>query len=239
MNHYTNYTTMYGITLLDELHNFFPALLYDTNRFLNVQDVLHYIREVALSRTNPFQRGLDAYTGFQARTALQSPQGRTSGQRQATRPQFVTETYEFTMPPPLFQEAQGLYSTQEANPISMLLPTTTNATTTAASAATASLPSRTESLLTALLGLNALGSALEPVIVRPTAAQLQAGTTLRQATSEDESESCSICQDSYTEGHAIRTIRHCSHAFHKTCVDNWFQRNVHCPICRHDVRQSS
>jgi hypothetical protein len=28
----------------------------------------------------------------------------------------------------------------------------------------------------------------------------------------------------------------CHHTFHKSCIDTWFQENVHCPVCRHDIR---
>ena len=37
-------------------------------------------------------------------------------------------------------------------------------------------------------------------------------------------------------GEQVRTLTHCGHRFHVLCIDNWFQRNVHCPLCRHDIR---
>jgi hypothetical protein len=210
MNHYANFTQQYGITLLDELHNFFPALLYDPGRFRSVQDVLRYIREEAQMLSNPFQRGQNSYNNY-----LNS---RTSTDRQIhTRHQdIVTETYEFTMPP-LFHEA-----VPPLQPVITAQPRT----------------NRVDNLLTTLLSLNALGAALDPVIVRPTIAELEAATTLRAATTVDEGENCSICQDHYTDGQAIRTISHCHHAFHKNCIDTWFQRNVHCPVCRYDIRET-
>jgi hypothetical protein len=77
---------------------------------------------------------------------------------------------------------------------------------------------------------------LDPVLVIPTPEQLEQGTQLLQATNGHESQNCSICQDSFTEGQAIRKFRVCQHEFHRNCIDVWFQRNVHCPVCRHDVR---
>jgi hypothetical protein len=96
-------------------------------------------------------------------------------------------------------------------------------------------------LLTLLRG--GLGGAtpaapLEPVIVRPTQAQIDSATTLGQADGEAEQQSCAVCQENYTEGQAIRTINRCGHEFHKICIDEWFNRNVRCPVCRHDIRDA-
>jgi hypothetical protein len=38
-------------------------------------------------------------------------------------------------------------------------------------------------------------------------------------------------------GHSVRRLNRCGHTFHTTCIDTWFQRNVHCPVCRHDIRE--
>jgi hypothetical protein len=27
--------------------------------------------------------------------------------------------------------------------------------------------------------------------------------------------------------------------FHQTCIDAWFERNVRCPMCRHDIREQT
>jgi hypothetical protein len=51
-----------------------------------------------------------------------------------------------------------------------------------------------------------------------------------QQTQEDQ---CAICQDHMTEGQSLRTILHCHHVFHQTCIDVWFQTHATCPTCRH------
>jgi hypothetical protein len=33
-----------------------------------------------------------------------------------------------------------------------------------------------------------------------------------------------------------RKLNRCGHLFHAACVDNWFARNAHCPVCRADIR---
>ncbi len=106
------------------------------------------------------------------------------------------------------------------------------------------------STLASLLGmggndiLNGLSAAMampagfnEPVIVRPTAAQIAAATT-EEVVSENSEDGnvCAICQDDIASGTIMRTINHCEHSFHKSCIDVWFAQNVHCPVCRHDIR---
>jgi hypothetical protein len=77
---------------------------------------------------------------------------------------------------------------------------------------------------------------MDPVQVAPSAQQVERSTQLRGATAQDENARCSICQDTFTSGQGIRFIRHCRHEFHRGCIDTWFQSNVHCPMCRWDIR---
>ena len=51
----------YGIQLLDDLHNFFPALLYEPERFVTVTDFLMYIRDTTSTRFNLFNRASTNY----------------------------------------------------------------------------------------------------------------------------------------------------------------------------------
>ena len=74
----------------------------------------------------------------------------------------------------------------------------------------------------------------EPIVVRPTAAQITSAT--EEVTDEAvTSTNCAICQDSLSPVH-IR-LTHCGHTFHNQCIAEWFTRSVHCPNCRHDVRE--
>lgn len=79
---------------------------------------------------------------------------------------------------------------------------------------------------------------LEPVIVRPTPQQIEQNTTAGNIAS-DQDIICSICQDNLQPEQEGRKLNACGHWFHKTCIDTWFQRDVHCPVCRHDVREST
>jgi hypothetical protein len=74
---------------------------------------------------------------------------------------------------------------------------------------------------------------MDPVPVAPSTAQIEAGSTLHTAISDAP---CAVCQDTIRIGEVTRRLNHCNHAFHRGCIDTWYQRNVHCPVCRHDIR---
>lgn len=95
-----------------------------------------------------------------------------------------------------------------------------------------------QSLLSLPLGLNssARDAFLQPVVVRPTAEQIAANTTVGNLVS-DEEQTCAICQDVLQPEQEGRKLNHCGHWFHKSCIDTWFDTNVHCPVCRRDIRE--
>lgn len=73
----------------------------------------------------------------------------------------------------------------------------------------------------------------DPVVVHATPDQILAAT--ETATPPDDSGNCAICQETLTS--PATRIRHCGHSFHTTCISEWFSRSVHCPNCRHDIRE--
>ena len=75
----------------------------------------------------------------------------------------------------------------------------------------------------------------DPVVVHATPEQILAATDT--ATPSDDSGNCAICQETLTS--PATRIRHCGHSFHTTCISEWFTRSVHCPNCRHDIREST
>lgn len=94
--------------------------------------------------------------------------------------------------------------------------------------------STTDSLLnlfTSMLNPNFMNA----VIVRPSPETITANTTV-STVSASTNEVCAICQDGYEVGNERRLLNACHHTFHKSCIDTWFQENVHCPVCRHDIR---
>ena len=83
---------------------------------------------------------------------------------------------------------------------------------------------------------NGLEAFLQPVPVRPTNEQIQANTTVGNLAS-DEEHACAICQDNLQPEQEGRKLNACGHWFHKHCIDTWLEGNVHCPVCRHDIRE--
>jgi len=75
---------------------------------------------------------------------------------------------------------------------------------------------------------------MEPVPVIPTPAQIEAAQQTGVEATADTI--CSICQEEVTS--ATRLTR-CGHEFHAECISQWFGVNPRCPVCRHDIRDSS
>lgn len=75
------------------------------------------------------------------------------------------------------------------------------------------------------------GSFNDPVAVTPTQAQID--SALENINSSLTN--CAICQDSISSDGC--RIRACGHVYHRPCLINWFEMNVRCPVCRHDVRE--
>jgi hypothetical protein len=55
------YQRVYEVGLLDDLHNYFPAILYEAERFTTVPQLLGYIRQNTLRRFNLFDYGRSQY----------------------------------------------------------------------------------------------------------------------------------------------------------------------------------
>jgi hypothetical protein len=232
------YQRLYGVQLLDDIHNYFPAFLYDQGQFLTLTDVFRYLNHQMHSQFNLFSRGYAEYTRAnpipaphytQVRTAAATPAASgprptTARTTSTTNPINMTTTTETIDITPLF--------TTYLNPGS-----TFQRTGGLRTAGTTTVPTTHSEGFLAQAILSMLGGGLDPVVVRPTNEEISQGTSLRLATRTDEPDTCAICQDHYTEGQAIRTLTHCHHAFHKGCIDPWFERNVHCPVCRHDIRE--
>jgi hypothetical protein len=218
-----DYETLYGVRLLDDLHNFFPAILYEPTRFTTVQQLLTYISSRTSEHFNLFNRGQSQFRA--ARNTLHTnvpilpvatttipiiPATRTAAPRAAT---------------PHTSATVGLDLVTETFDITSLLPNSTYDPL---------------NIIQSLLGaaMREPGAAMEPVPVAPTAQQLAAGSTIQQADEEAHHDLiCSICQEGYTTGQYVRKLNHCSHYFHKACIDPWFRAHVRCPVCRHDIRE--
>ena len=73
----------------------------------------------------------------------------------------------------------------------------------------------------------------DPVTV--TASQAQITGSYEDLPSQINNGDCAICQDAITTN-GVRLVS-CRHAYHRSCILNWFGMSVRCPVCRHDIRE--
>ena len=205
------YESLYGSVLLDDIHNYFPALLYEPARFSTVAEILSYVQLQTRNRFDLFARGREAYL----RTV----------NRPVVTPYAVRQNIRSVTPARAPRIPRVEVAVDVDDQVSAVLAGGSYSPGDLVSAAT-------------LLGLMTnLRVPMTPVIVRPTVEQIEAATTV-DIVSNDAAEQCSICQQQILRGTERRTIDVCHHEFHSSCVDVWFQQNVRCPNCRHDIRET-
>jgi hypothetical protein len=50
--------------------------------------------------------------------------------------------------------------------------------------------------------------------------------------------SCPITLEPFENDEMVRQINRCGHIFNTIALNEWFQTNVRCPVCRHDIREN-
>ena len=252
----SNQTSIFNVGLLDDLHTYFPDLLYNSGRFHTVQDVLLYVQEQAKSRFNIFDYGARQYA--QATTAIATTTTATATAT-ATGNVVIQPSNHMTgrcncptcMPPVINTPQRAPIRTTTIPPPPPMNPrirprTHYSPITTFYSVDSELLeppPSTTElSAMNSLLSLlslpmgTTLYNAMENVVVRPTQDQITNATSI--LTLSDTSDStCTVCQEPIEPDVPVRRINQCEHQFHKACIDQWFERSVFCPMCRLDIRE--
>ncbi len=261
MSSRTRYEDYYGVSMLDDMHNFFPDLLYNNGRFRSIESVFAYINSQMNENFNLYSMarsrlGRNVRPRVAQRTqapAERTPVERTPAPRNsyfddmmhmgigsqrvaqpATPPMTQQQPRRATTVPSMLFPGLEVISSEYIIP-----PVTGTGGATAALASIASLLTggdmASRNLMDAFAGIPGFS---EPVPVRPTRQQITAATTEEIVAEGEESlDTCPICQDEIAIGTTMRIINHCDHSFHKDCIDVWFSQNVHCPVCRHDIRQ--
>jgi len=79
------------------------------------------------------------------------------------------------------------------------------------------------------------------VPVRPTNAQIQNATreTRYRDITNPSNETCPISLERFEPDDLVTQIIHCGHIFCQTELQEWFQDNVRCPVCRYDIRDNT
>lgn len=256
----TQYETLYGVQLLDDLHNYFPALLYDTARFQNVRDVLGYLTTNARNRFDLFSYGQRNY--HQSALPAQSVNRSVSPpvlsrpatangsagardlsgvqQRQAHAARSYADvlgrnnTNNSILNSFITQPGSSVLNSlfhQPGHPMTASVEVYEDLTFDNPAM---SLMSLLNALGPSTLGNRMRAPNMEDVVVSATEEEIEAAST---RAFPDNQTTCSICQDDIDVNEMCRKLNHCGHTFHIRCIDTWFSRNVHCPICRHDIRE--
>jgi hypothetical protein len=252
---------IYNIQLLNDLHNHFPELLYNPLRFQNVQEVLGYI--ISVANTSPYRQASLAYTrnavparnlaAGQTNVPVYPPAGPQPPRqplRAAVGGGAAAAAMGSAIPPP--PPAAAVYMTTFTD-----LPAFSGGQAAQGrddGNQAAPLPNTINPLLNTLLGglfgdilgtgggggaIPNLGAFLDTrVPVFPTADQINNATTVYRVNRRQD-DICAICQDEVESNQEVRRLDHCNHYFHRNCIDTWFQGNVQCPTCRHDIRENN
>ncbi len=200
-----DYVHYYNNTLLDDLHNNFPALLYDHGRFQNIQQVFSYIRSEMNNRYNLYSNAVHSYRN-----------------RHFNPP---TPIISFQNPNPIVTPPPEDISQTELQTANLLLSLLGGSSATMPRLSTRIIQSPQDRWT----------SFRQPVVVRPSNEVLQQNTEITNGVT---GQNCSVCQDSIISTDTCRRLNSCQHVFHRTCIDEWFERSVFCPVCRHDVRNT-
>ena len=249
---------IYGSSLLNDIHNWFPDILYNPQRFRTIQDFLEYIRQVAA--TSPYTQGYQQYIARQHRRPTVDPFASAATAASAASAATASYRPSRSLHPDRYIASLLESALHGASP-GIATETTYEYTTYMGGASGASGANVPITARVRTLPIHETGE-LEPVmeqalsqfltqftssdlfmrnfleqsvVVAPTREELDRASTLEQCSSTSE-DICSICQDTFKTDQPIRRLNYCDHSFHKTCVDTWFQTNVKCPMCRHDIR---
>jgi hypothetical protein len=199
------FQTHYNNPVLDTIHNYFPAILYEPELFQTVPDIFTYTR-------TQMQLHFDLFSSARARY-------------QSTRPPVAPINLAANLINALRPQTRAPINL-ETTLINALRPR--NVTTLAP------ISMNIQDLITEMM-VPVNPRVFEDVVVRPTAQQITQATSLESVINADEV--CAICQDSIAVESEARVINACDHMFHTNCIDTWFQQNVRCPVCRHDIRE--
>jgi len=256
----TQYETLYGVNLLDDLHNYFPAMLYDSSRFRSVHDLLHFIQTSVRNRFDLFSFGQRAYLNSHLpppatteTVAPVTPPRATdlSGAEPPAAPRRRRTTAEavYQMPgrptthePASFQSSLEVFLDAIDNDLGAQPPATYHSILQYDNLGLNSSAQSLLNLVNMIGGYSPIPGTriirtqnplFDDVEVFPTPEQVEAGTKRVFPPGETP---CSICQENIAINQMARQLNFCKHMFHISCIDEWFARNVHCPVCRHDIR---
>lgn len=78
----------------------------------------------------------------------------------------------------------------------------------------------------------------DPINIIPTTEQIQNGIRIctYHEIENPHNTTCPISLTEFLPDSEVMMIRYCCHIFMKNELENWFQHNSRCPLCRYDIR---
>ena len=258
----TNFERVYGFELLDDVHNFFPELMYDNEIFNN--EMAAYMRHrVRTLFPHVYTRNENIYNIYERVTRRRN----YATWRESHFPSIATppppRNPVFQIPlsgarvhadlsgieVPILETPPSIRRLIGVNTVGGRWPARREVSWFAAGFPHQQTmepipllsPEETNAFTAGVLNLFAAGAgagAFQDVEVSLTTEQITAGSQIRDATDVSPDTVCAICLDHPSEGGAWRALR-CSHMYHAECIDTWFQSHVACPVCRTDLRTFS
>lgn len=229
-----NYEVIYGVGLLDDVHNYFPSLLYDHGRFQSLPQVFHYVRHQMNTRFNLFSYGAQRHASA------------SSGQPQQEQQQPRVEPVPRPMSSVGFRHQQAPSTPRDevlSSPLGLvgsIAPRDEVPRNDIVYSPIRQSSLTSANILMALLGIGGTNDTWNsfntPVIVAPSIETISLNTRILTGITNT---TCAICQDFIIASDTCRRLNPCQHTYHQVCIDQWFQRSVACPTCRHDIRDAT
>lgn len=235
------FETVYGFSLLDEIHNFFPELLYDDTLF-NSESMSWMRFRVNRLFPNVYVRQHNMYNMYSASQRMneyvqwhhnhiprvQPPPAPRRNPSSTAVPFFSRNN---TAPPPPTEpfitpiDISGVRTPPHSLHNNRVLSFIYDIRDPAVDNAAANL-----------LNLFNL-AAFQDVSVAPSSVQIEEASTVRLQEDISSETNCSICMEhNATNGSQDWRELNCGHVFHRQCIDTWLSSHVQCPNCRRDVR---
>lgn len=242
------YREIYGVQLLDDIHNYLPAILYNHQRFHTIGNLLEYVRSRA-EELNGYQFH-ESQAAWVRRRQGQLPrlnlrerrrQDEDEDEDEESGDEESQEEDSIPLPPlrPPFLEnvfhPQSLL-TPFLLPPQRRLPSTLVETLFHLAAPGLGMPTSPYGFAATTTTQTIPPNFFDPVPIIPTTAQVDAASVHVTADISACEQVCSICQENFRLSDPQRFLLHCAHTFHVRCIDRWFESNVRCPLCRHDIR---
>jgi len=228
------YETIYGFSFLDEIHNFFPELLYDDTLF-GAESMRWMRHRISVLFPQAYVRQRNLYNIYSARARLRSyVQWQLDTAQRPSTPVQVHDPFVMLNTPPLPRAPPA-----PPRPVDI-----SGAATQPR--ARAQIPTILTSLLWEIREpgaqdvpgdtiLDMLNFAFQDVVVAPTLEQINAASRLRNNHEVPLETNCSICQE-HTNSDSVWRELGCGHMYHRACIDTWLSSHSRCPICRRDIR---